>query len=232
MKSSSFCSRRSRPGKAEVLRNGWSAASERQPCLAARLSDHSRSRCSRSDSPSSCACSRRQSFASGRTAMPMCWEARKGNRDGSCHGRNRRIYGRSLRQALPDELPELFASRCRRPLGKQPEYDDAQPAQRHPEGDGRRQHARQDRRGTDPICLSSARNRCRSSEPLTYLVYGVKDVHHLSNGTETTDHFVNEYRIRLIADRRSDVNPGRAVDCRIQRTADRRRTPRPDSECA
>ena len=46
-----------------------------------------------------------------------------------------------------------------------------------------------------------------SGEPLTYLVYGVKDVHRLSNGTETTDHFVNEYRIRLIADRRSDANP-------------------------
>ena len=45
------------------------------------------------------------------------------------------------------------------------------------------------------------------SEPLTYLIYGVKDVHHLSNGTEITDHFVNEYRIRLIADKRSDVNP-------------------------
>jgi hypothetical protein len=46
-----------------------------------------------------------------------------------------------------------------------------------------------------------------SGEPLTYLVYGVKDVHHLSNGTEATDHFVNEYRVRLIADHRSDVNP-------------------------
>jgi hypothetical protein len=44
-------------------------------------------------------------------------------------------------------------------------------------------------------------------EPLTYLVYGVKDVHRLSNGNESTDHFVNEYHIRLIADRRSDVNP-------------------------
>lgn len=44
-------------------------------------------------------------------------------------------------------------------------------------------------------------------EPLSYVVYGVKDVHHLSNGTETTDHFVNEYRVRLIADRRSDLNP-------------------------
>ena len=46
-----------------------------------------------------------------------------------------------------------------------------------------------------------------SGEPLTYLVYGVKDVHHLTNGTEITDHFVNEYRVRLIADKRSDVNP-------------------------
>jgi hypothetical protein len=46
-----------------------------------------------------------------------------------------------------------------------------------------------------------------TGEPLTYLAYGVKDVHHLSNGTETTDHFVNQYRVRLIADHRSDVNP-------------------------
>lgn len=44
-------------------------------------------------------------------------------------------------------------------------------------------------------------------EPLTFLVYGVKDVHHLNKGVETTDHFVNEYRVRLIADRRSDTNP-------------------------
>ena len=46
-----------------------------------------------------------------------------------------------------------------------------------------------------------------TGEPLTYLIYGVKDVHRLSKGTESTDHFVNEYRIRLIADHRSDVNP-------------------------
>jgi hypothetical protein len=43
--------------------------------------------------------------------------------------------------------------------------------------------------------------------PLTFLVYGVKDVHHLTNGTEVTDHFVDEYRVRLIADRRSELNP-------------------------
>lgn len=46
-----------------------------------------------------------------------------------------------------------------------------------------------------------------AGEPLTFLVYGVKDVHHLTNGTEITDHFVNEYRVRVVADRRSDVNP-------------------------
>jgi hypothetical protein len=46
-----------------------------------------------------------------------------------------------------------------------------------------------------------------SGEPLTFLVYGVKDVHHVTNGSEVTDHFVNEYRVRLVADRRSDVNP-------------------------
>jgi hypothetical protein len=44
-------------------------------------------------------------------------------------------------------------------------------------------------------------------EPLTYLVYGVKDVHQLSNGSETTDHFVNEYHLRLVADLRSEANP-------------------------
>jgi hypothetical protein len=46
-----------------------------------------------------------------------------------------------------------------------------------------------------------------AGEPLTYLVYGVKDIHRLHDGAETTDHYVNEYRIRLTADHRSDTNP-------------------------
>ena len=71
-----------------------------------------------------------------------------------------------------------------------------------------------------------------SGEPLTYLVYGVKDVHHLSKGTEITDHFVNEYRVRLIADQPLRCESGRAVDCGVQRTPDRRRAPRPNPECA
>src|SRR5260370_4930516 len=44
------------------------------------------------------------------------------------------------------------------------------------------------------------------SDPLAFLIYGVKDVHHLTNGTEVTDHFVNKYPVRRIADRRSEVN--------------------------
>jgi hypothetical protein len=44
-------------------------------------------------------------------------------------------------------------------------------------------------------------------EQLTFLVYGVKDVHHVRSGSEVTDHFVNEYRVRLVADRRTDLNP-------------------------
>lgn len=46
-----------------------------------------------------------------------------------------------------------------------------------------------------------------NGSPMTYLIYGVKDVHHLTNGAEFTDHLVDEYRVRLIADHRSDLNP-------------------------
>src|SRR5260370_3256769 len=42
------------------------------------------------------------------------------------------------------------------------------------------------------------------SDPLAFLIYGVKDVHHLTNLTKFTDHFVNQYRVRLIAYRRYD----------------------------
>ena len=37
-----------------------------------------------------------------------------------------------------DQLPQLLAGRRGRPLGGQPEYDDAQPARLHAEGDGGR----------------------------------------------------------------------------------------------
>ncbi len=42
---------------------------------------------------------------------------------------------------------------------------------------------------------------------LTYVAYGVKDVHHVVNGAEATDHFVGEYQIQLVTDQRSKINP-------------------------
>lgn len=44
-------------------------------------------------------------------------------------------------------------------------------------------------------------------ERLSYVIYGVKDVHHLVNGNETTDHFVSEYRVELSTEPRSKANP-------------------------
>lgn len=44
-------------------------------------------------------------------------------------------------------------------------------------------------------------------ERLSYIIYGVKDVHHLIDGNETTDHFVSEYRVELSTDTRSKINP-------------------------
>lgn len=44
-------------------------------------------------------------------------------------------------------------------------------------------------------------------ERLSYVIYGVKDVHHLIDGNETTDHFVSEYRVELSTETRSKTNP-------------------------
>jgi len=46
-----------------------------------------------------------------------------------------------------------------------------------------------------------------NTQDMTYLIYGVKDVRRMKDGNETTDHFVNEYFVRLAADQRTDRNP-------------------------
>ncbi|TAM79593.1 MAG: hypothetical protein EPN47_17480 [Acidobacteria bacterium] len=43
--------------------------------------------------------------------------------------------------------------------------------------------------------------------PWTYVVFGVKEIHRVKNGTETTDQIVGQYNVRLVESRRSDVNP-------------------------
>ncbi len=43
--------------------------------------------------------------------------------------------------------------------------------------------------------------------PWTFTVFGVKEVHRLNNGSEVTDRIVGRYDLRLVEDRRSEVNP-------------------------
>ena len=71
-----------------------------------------------------------------------------------------------------------------------------------------------------------------SGEPLTYLVYGVKDVHHLSNGTEINRPLRERVPRAPHRGQAIGCEPGRALDCGLQRTPDRRRAPRPHPECA
>jgi type IV secretory pathway TrbF-like protein len=43
--------------------------------------------------------------------------------------------------------------------------------------------------------------------PWTYVVFGVKEIHEVHKGTETTDRIVGRYTVRLVEDRRTDDNP-------------------------
>jgi len=43
--------------------------------------------------------------------------------------------------------------------------------------------------------------------PWAYIAFGVKEVHRVHNSTETTDRIVGRYNVRLVEERRSEVNP-------------------------
>jgi len=43
--------------------------------------------------------------------------------------------------------------------------------------------------------------------PWTYAIFGVKEVHRVKNGTETTDQIVGRYLVRLVETTRSETNP-------------------------
>ena len=43
--------------------------------------------------------------------------------------------------------------------------------------------------------------------PWDYMAFGVKEVHRVHNGTETTDQIVGRYEVRLVEDRRTELNP-------------------------
>jgi hypothetical protein len=44
-------------------------------------------------------------------------------------------------------------------------------------------------------------------DPLSFTVFGVKEVHHVREHQETSDKLVGEFHIRLITERRSEANP-------------------------
>ena len=44
-------------------------------------------------------------------------------------------------------------------------------------------------------------------DPLAYVVFGVKEVHHLHNQNESIDKVVSEFHVRLVPDKRSETNP-------------------------
>jgi type IV secretory pathway TrbF-like protein len=43
--------------------------------------------------------------------------------------------------------------------------------------------------------------------PWSYVVFGVKEIHKIKNGTEVTDRIVGQYNLRLAEDRRTELNP-------------------------
>lgn len=45
------------------------------------------------------------------------------------------------------------------------------------------------------------------NSPWSYVVFGVKEVHKMKNGSEVTDRIVGQYNLRLVEERRSEFNP-------------------------
>jgi len=43
--------------------------------------------------------------------------------------------------------------------------------------------------------------------PWSYVVFGVKEIHKIKNGTEVTDRIVGQYTLRLVEERRTELNP-------------------------
>ena len=43
--------------------------------------------------------------------------------------------------------------------------------------------------------------------PWSYVVFGVKEIHRIKNGTEVTDRIVGQYNIRLVEQQRTELNP-------------------------
>ena len=56
------------------------------------------------------------------------------------------------------------------------------------------------------------------------MVFGVKEVHRVHNGTEVTDRIVGRYDVRLVQVRRSELNPSGLLIGGVFGAADGRRS--------
>ena len=43
--------------------------------------------------------------------------------------------------------------------------------------------------------------------PWSYIIFGIKEIHKIRNGTEVTDRIVGQYNLRLVEERRTELNP-------------------------
>lgn len=58
------------------------------------------------------------------------------------------------------------------------------------------------------ICDFRIRSIERSKNaPWSYVVFGVKEIHKIKNGSEVTDRIVGQYNLRLVEERRTEFNP-------------------------
>ena len=58
------------------------------------------------------------------------------------------------------------------------------------------------------ICDFRIRSIERSKNaPWSYVVFGVKEIHKIRNGSEVTDRIVGQYNLRLVEERRTEFNP-------------------------
>jgi len=58
------------------------------------------------------------------------------------------------------------------------------------------------------ICDFRIRSIERSKDsPWKYVVFGVKEIHKMKNGAEVTDRIVGQYDLRLVEERRTELNP-------------------------
>ena len=58
-----------------------------------------------------------------------------------------------------------------------------------------------------PLCQRLRVIQRTKNAPWDYVVFGVKEIHKMKSGSEVTDRIVGQYNVRLVEERRTEVNP-------------------------